>query len=133
MGAKKNCNILIVDDNKKNYSPLKDGLSSLGLKNIHYSTNGKETIDQMMMYAKSGIPVEVVICNIKLKDTDGLALYKKIQVDSAIRDITFLLVTSELDKETLLQTKELGITNILIRPFTRQGLIETLKKTLNIS
>lgn len=65
---------------------------------------------------------EVMICGKELPDMSGLSLYKKIQVHSVNKEISFLLITATGGVDNIKELVEQGIPHYLVFPFTSKDL-----------
>ena len=92
--------ILVVEDNDRNRRLLKILLEAKGYEVIEAST-GKEAMDCL-----SNQKPDLILMDIQLPRTDGLALTKEIRSHTEIRDIPIVAVTAYAmkgDKERILE------------------------------
>jgi two-component system chemotaxis response regulator CheY len=59
---------------------------------------------------------------------DGVNLLRKVRGDQYLKDLPFLLITSEAEKEKIIEAIKAGVDNYIVKPFTAGILREMLKK-----
>lgn len=93
-------------------------------KTIYTANDGQQALG---LYYK--IKPDVVILDINMPLIDGLQVCKKIRENDHYTKI--ILLTSRVDKQTLLDAVELGLTSYLDKPATKERIIEALNKLLD--
>ena len=113
----KNPNFLVVDDIDTMRSTIKTHLLGMGYSNIHFASDGREAVRLIQSR-----PIDVIISDWNMPNMDGLELLKFIRGLPRLRDLPFLMVTAEANRELVEQAVTAGVDEFVIKPFTATGL-----------
>ena len=115
--------ILIVEDETLIREMLKEVFLSI-YQNVYTAENGEKGL---ALYQE--VLPDLVITDIKMRIMDGLTMIEKIkQIDD---HQNFIVITAYSDKEHLKRARNLGITNLLIKPIDLKDLITLSWEMLN--
>ena len=115
--------VLVVDDFPTMRRIVKNILKQIGFENIDEAENGKDAFKKL----KSG-DYGLVVSDWNMPVMDGLEFLKNIRNDSQLKDIPFLMVTAEAEKEKVVEAIKAGVDNYIVKPFTGEVLKEKLEK-----
>jgi two-component system chemotaxis response regulator CheY len=115
--------VLVVDDFPTMRRIVKNILKQIGFENIDEAENGKDAFKKL----KSG-DYGLVVSDWNMPVMDGLEFLKNIRNDSQLKDIPFLMVTAEAEKEKVIEAIKAGVDNYIVKPFTGEVLKEKLEK-----
>jgi DNA-binding response OmpR family regulator len=73
---------------------------------------------------------DVIICGLRLPYMGGLELLSLLRSDENTSSIPVILVSGESDIDILSRAMKLGASDYLIKPLTREPLLESIKKCL---
>ena len=73
----------------------------------------------------------LVLLDIMLPEEDGLSVLKKLQSSIKYKDIPVIMLTSQNDKRTVLESLMLGAENYILKPFTIQDLYDRIDSVLD--
>ncbi len=130
----KDIDVLIVDDIEDVRKLLKTLLRSLGIKQIHEATNGREAfrilesqdeIDKIMRRH-----IKLVLCDVNMPKMDGIEFLKELKKRKEFDDVAVIMVTGEATKETIVEAGELGADGFILKPYTQKTFIEKITKAL---
>ncbi len=130
MPVSQNLNILIVDETKSQLMAVKEILRTTGFTNISGAEGAQDALKKISSSIELNGPVELIICNNELSDVDGVSLFSKIRKIDTHQRTPFLLLCSSSEKEVIMTAVQAGIRHILLRPFSKQSLINELSKLL---
>lgn len=119
--------ILIVEDSPINRTIILNSVKKMAYQPIA-CTNGEEawqTLEQ-----KKDRKFVAIISDIFMPKLNGFDLLKKVRSDESYKDIPLIFITGNTDKEAVLQAKELGVTNYLLKPINSKDITDTLKQVL---
>jgi len=102
---------------------VKNLLKQLGFENIDEAENGEDALRKL----KSG-DYGLVVSDWNMPVMEGLELLKHIRNDPQLKDIPFLMVTAEAEKEKVIEAIKAGVDNYIVKPFTGEVLKEKLEK-----
>ena len=117
--------ILVVDDVPSARSIVVRFLKSLGFNNVTESANGSQAMS-VLEAQEFGL----VISDLHLKDMMGVELLKKIRVGEHNKGVPFIVMTSDMSKESFESVMKNGASTYLLKPFNKVGLAEKVKEVL---
>jgi len=113
--------VLLVDDETSLRRTL-----GLNLMQFGYETepcpSGIEALKKINLYTKNNIPIDYIVCDIKLPDIDGMKLFRVIKYRHP--DIPVILITGYPDKYDSEEIKDLNVDGYLQKPLTADDLIK---------
>ena len=116
--------ILIVDDSKMNIMVLKAQLRNLGKFEVVSAGDGQEALGLLRSTGAKGF--DLVLTDMWMPVLDGVGLVKAIRADSALSRMRVVVVTA--DVEFRAKFAEDGFDDILLKPVTRDSLVELLSR-----
>ncbi len=117
--------ILIVDDS----SVVRMSLSYLLKENGFNVLEGVDGVDGVAK--SSGVNIDLVITDINMPNMNGIDLIKKLRAQDSTRYVPILVLTTESANDMLEKGKAAGATGWIVKPFTNEGLLNTVKKVLD--
>ena len=114
----KNTRFLIVDDLKTIRSLLKDILKKLGFTKINEAEDGNKALMMLREAVGTDKPFGFIISDWNMPNKTGLALLQDCLADDDLKDIPFLMVTIESEREYVLKAIEMGVSDFVVKPFT---------------
>ncbi len=115
--------ILVVDDFSTMRRIVKNLLKQIGYENIEEAEDGEQA------YAKlKNEKYQFVVSDWNMPNMTGIELIKKVRSDPELKDLPFLMVTAEAEKEKVVEAIKSGVNNYIIKPFTAEILKEKMEK-----
>jgi len=140
-----NLKTLIVDDVRAPREVLRRLLPELGIRQIQEASGGREALNKLGIIADLGKPngriqdrtvdndpFQLIISDFHLPDVSGLAVLKEVRKNPTLKDVPFIMITSEIDREEFLATKEAGVTGYILKPFSLESVKDSLQRILNV-
>ena len=118
-----NIKIMIVDDFATMRRIVKNILVQLGFKNFVEADDG--SVAWELLQKK---PVDFIVSDWNMPKMSGIELLKKVRGDDQLKDIPFLMVTAEAQKENIIEAVKAKVTNYIVKPFTPEILGEKIDK-----
>jgi len=118
--------ILVVDDFLTMRRIVRNLLKQLGYENITEAEDG----DQAYVKLKGG-GFGFVVSDWNMPNLDGLGLIRKVRSDPELKELPFLMVTAEAEKEKVVEAIRAGVSNYVVKPFTAEVLKEKIEKIFN--
>lgn len=115
--------VLVVDDFPTMRRIVKNLLKQLGFENIEEAENGEDALRKL----KSG-DFGLVVSDWNMPVMEGIELLRRVRSDPQLKDIPFLMVTAEAEKEKVIEAIKAGVDNYIVKPFTGEVLKEKLEK-----
>jgi two-component system chemotaxis response regulator CheY len=114
---------LVVDDSRAIRMLLKKTLSQLGYEVLE-AANGKEALE-IMEAGNTG--VKLVLADWNMPEMNGLELLKRLRQLPALASVAVVMVTTETEMEQIAEALEAGANEYVMKPFTRDILVEKLE------
>jgi len=123
MGIDKNMKILVVDDFATMRRIIKNILKQIGFANIDEADDGEPALVKL----RTG-GFDLVISDWNMPKMDGLTLLKSVRSDDQLKDLPFLMVTAEAQKENVIEAVKAKVSDYIVKPFTAEVLGEKLDR-----
>jgi two-component system response regulator AtoC len=117
--------ILIVDDEKAIRWSLGEALRNQGYE-VEEAENGKKCFK---LFQKD--PADLVILDLKLPDTDGISILKKLKSEE--HDVPVIMMTAYGEVETAVEAIKSGAYDFLLKPFQLEKMKVAIKNALETS
>lgn len=118
--------VLLVEPSATQQHVIGTCLNDLGIRDVRNERRGTEALAVMRREKP-----DLVISAMYLPDMTGTDLVSKMRVDDVLRDIAFMLVSSEQSIEALDPVRQAGVVAILPKPFELGQLKQALYTTLD--
>lgn len=119
-------NILIVDDMPSLRDLLKAYLHRLGFRHITDAVDGRDAYQLMIASKAGGKPFELVISDWNMPNLNGLELLKLVRGIPEWKNLPFLLLTTESEKDKVLEAVHAQVSNYIVKPVEQKVLEEKL-------
>lgn len=123
--AYKDMTVLVVDDFSTMRRIVRNILRDLEFKNILEAENGAAALEVL-----NAQEIDLVVSDWNMPKMTGLELLKSVRSNDRTKDIPFLMVTAESQKENIIEAVKAKVSNYIIKPFTAAILAEKLAKIL---
>jgi CheY-like chemotaxis protein len=118
--------ILVVTSSDSKQKDCVDQLSQMGFENINSATNGVEALKLLR-----DSPIDMVLSDWDLPDTDGLELLKTIKKSPSLQGTPFIFLTAHTDEEKNRQAMTYGAVDNFADPSSSTNLKENIEIILN--
>ncbi|MEL7038047.1 MAG: response regulator [Cyanobacteria bacterium J06592_8] len=118
--------VLIVDDSITVRSLLSITFEKSGYR-VEEARDGKEAWEKL----KSGLPCDLVFCDIEMPRMDGLELLSRMQKDPALIDLPIAMLTSRGADRHRQMAYQLGASGYFTKPYLEEQLLEAAGRMLN--
>lgn len=119
-----NSRILIVDDMLTMRKLVAKVCREIGFKEFIEAQDGVEGWE---LLTSSEPPIDLIISDWNMPNLSGMEFLKKVRADDRFKEIPFLLVTAESDKDQVVEAIQAGVSNYLVKPFSGDSLREKLQ------
>nr|WP_246041689.1 chemotaxis response regulator CheY [Desulfoglaeba alkanexedens] len=117
--------VLVVDDFSTMRRIIRNILRELGFKNILEAENGAAAVTVLKNH-----DVDLIVADWNMPEMTGLELLKWVRGNARTKDLPFLMVTAEAQKENIVEAVKAKVSHYIIKPFTAATLQEKLQKIL---
>ena len=119
--------ILVVEDNQPMLEIIKSLLSTFGVGEIYGARDGDSGFKSYCHYRP-----DIVITDWMMKPVDGISLARMIRNDPKSPNIyvPIILMTGFSEKRRVIQARDAGITEFLVKPFTARDLFKRITQII---
>ena len=118
-------NVLVVEDSKAIRSMMRVSLEEVGGFFVVEACNGFEALKTLPTRS-----FDLIITDINMPDINGLELIGFVRSNPSYKDIPLIIVSTEKSDEDKKRGLALGASAYVIKPFTKQDLMATVKQAL---
>ena len=106
--------ILVVDDSKVMRQIIMNNLKQLGFK-MENMTEAEDGAGGLK--ALQANPVDLVISDWNMPKMTGMEFLKAVRADDNLKGTPFMMVTSETEKEKIMEAVQAGVSQYIVKPF----------------
>jgi two-component system chemotaxis response regulator CheY len=121
-----NMKVLVVDDFATMRRIVKNVLKQIGFTHIVEADDGTTALSVLKENR-----VDLIISDWNMPKMTGLDFLKTVRGDESTKDIPFVMVTAEAQKDNVLQAVQAGVSNYIVKPFTADTVKEKLAKVFD--
>lgn len=120
--------ILLIDDEEEIKALMSNYLikSQVDAKRIITASDGKEAISKIQNQ-----DFGLIIVDILMPRMNGLQLIKELRQRKKYKNIPVLIISGSVDSENVKLAAAMGITNIIVKPFSYNIFLEKVSRTLS--
>jgi two-component system, chemotaxis family, chemotaxis protein CheY len=123
--AYKDMTALVVDDFSTMRRIVKNILRDLEFKNVLEAEDGTTAVQIL-----SSQKVDLVVSDWNMPKMSGIELLKHVRSNDNLKELPFLMITAEAQKENIIEAVKAKVSNYIVKPFTAATLAEKLAKIL---
>lgn len=117
--------VLVVDDSETMQRIVCNLLQRIGFESLECARNGMEAL-QKLHEKKIGL----VISDWYMEPMNGIMLTQRMRVESALRHIPILLISTVAKADNVIAAKEAGASAYIVKPFSAEALKEKIEEAL---
>ena len=122
---------LVVDDMATMRDALASILKNIGFKKVEKAIDGKDALTKVEKAVLEDTPYGLIFCDIIMPNMGGLDFLKELQASELHRSIPVLMVSTENEYSIVIEAISAGARDYIIKPYTREIVLEKLKKVLS--
>jgi len=116
-------NILIVDDFQTMRKIIRNALSEIGFSNIFQADNGLTALEVL-----KNEKITLIISDWNMPEMSGIEFLKAVRTSEEWKDMHFIMVTAEGQKENVIEALKNKVSNYIVKPFTPATLAEKINQ-----
>ncbi len=116
--------ILAVDDNSISLAKIEQELKKT------YEIVPLNSGVRALQYLKQKTPPDLILLDIQMVPKDGIETLREIRELERCQDIPVIMLTSQRDKHTIVESSKLGINDYVLKPFKPEDLRERIERVL---
>ena len=117
--------VLVVDDFATMRKIIKNVLKQLDMTNVAEAENGKHALSVLRSDS-----IDFIISDWIMPEMTGIEFLRACKDDAEIRNIPFVMVTAEAQKDSVVEAIKSGVDNYIVKPFTPEKLKDVIGKTM---
>lgn len=117
--------IVVAEDSVSIREAVVFGLEDAGYE-VEKAGNGVEALSKF-----DGEKIDLLLTDYHMPEMNGLELIKQVRKLDHYRHIPILVLTTESQKEVILQAKKAGGTGWLQKPFNIEKLVQTVRRLIH--
>lgn len=121
--------ILSVDDSKLIRMYVRNATEVLGFEFLE-ADNGRDALK--VLDAQAG-KVDLILLDWHMPEMNGLDFLKKVKSDQRYMHIPVTMVTTEVERASVIEAVEAGAKNYLMKPFTQDKLTAKILESLGMA
>ena len=115
--------VLVVDDFATMRKIIKNVLRQINMDNVVEAENGKHALSVLRSDS-----VEFIISDWIMPEMTGIEFLRACKEDPSIKNIPFIMVTAEAQKDSVVEAIKGGVDNYIVKPFTPEKLQDAIDK-----
>jgi len=117
--------VLVVDDFATMRKIIKNVLKQISIDNVVEAENGKHALSVLRTD-----DIDFIISDWIMPEMTGIEFLRACKEDETIKNIPFVMVTAEAQKDSVLEAIKSGVDNYIVKPFTPEKLKDVISKTM---
>ena len=124
-----NCNVLIVDDSPILRKAIRKVTRLAGVVDdrIHEAGNGREALDIL-----ETVWIDLVLLDLNMPVMDGEQFATELRKNPDLADVAIVVVSTEANRDRLQRIRDLGVVEMLRKPFEPEDLHRLIPKVLGV-
>lgn len=115
--------ILVVDDFATMRKIVKNVLKQIRLENTLEAENGKKALELL-----NREEIDLIISDWIMPEMTGIEFLKACKADPRFKNIPFIMITAEAQRDNVLEAIQAGVDNYIAKPFTPDKLQDAINK-----
>ena len=125
MSLKDSLRVMIVDDMGVSRGLVIQAIEEMGIWKNQAENDGRAAFAKLV-----ADPVHLVLSDYNMPGMDGLELLKALRQNRSTARIGFILVTGNPTPDLVTKGKELGVNNIIKKPFTTESMKKCIESVV---
>ncbi len=125
MSLKDNLRVMVVDDMGVSRGLLIQSIEEMGIWKNQAENDGRAALEKLIRD-----PVHLVLSDYNMPGMDGLALLQALRQNKTTARIGFILVTGNPTPDLVSKGKQLGLNNIIKKPFTTASMKQCIESVV---
>lgn len=121
-------NILVVDDSVNIRKIICDNLKKLGFIRMESAGDANEAFGKLVHAAKSSAPFTLILSDLNMPGPSGLDFLKQVRETEKFAQIPFILITTESERQAVIQAAMSGVSGYIVKPFNIESLAKRLQE-----
>lgn len=116
--------ILAVDDNSISLATIEQEFKGI------YDVVALNSGVRALQYLKQQTPPDLILLDVQMEPKDGIETLREIREMKNCQHIPVVMLTSQREKQTILESSKLGINDYVLKPFKTRDLHDRIESIL---
>ncbi len=117
--------ILVVDDSATTRNVIEKALTKAGFR-VLLAADGKKALEVLCQYTP-----DMILSDLHMPEVDGLAFCKSVHENKSLREIPFIIMSSDGDRASMRRLLQHGASAYLVKPFNIDQLVVMAERFLS--
>lgn len=115
--------VMLVDDSKTMRNIQKNILTTLGIEDMEEACDGQDALSKVTAFKP-----DLLLVDWNMPNMDGLTFVREIRKQGNKTPV--IMVTTEAEKERVVEAIRAGVNNYVVKPFTPDALSSRINETM---
>ncbi len=125
MSLKDSLRVMVVDDMSVSRALISQSLEEIGIKHFATESDSRAALGKL-----AASPVHLVISDMNMPGLSGLDLLGALRQNKATARIGFILITGTPSPDVLSRGQQLGLNNLIRKPFTTATVKSSIERVV---
>ena len=125
MSLRDSIRIMVIDDMSVSRALITQSLEELGITRYQTENDGRAALGKLV-----AAPVHLALCDMNMPGMNGLELLHALRSNKTTSRIGFILITGQPTPELLKIGQELGLNNLIRKPFTTATMKASIERVV---
>lgn len=123
----KELRVLVVEDFSSMRTMIQNSLFTLGFSKISMVSSAVDAVRKI----DAGVGFDLIISDWNMPKMTGLELLQYVRGAKQLKDVPFLMITAEAQRENIIEAAKAGVSQYIVKPFTVEALQEKIESILS--
>ena len=119
--------VLVVDDSSTMRRILTNCLKEAGFSDAVQAADGVEALDVLSKEKDVGL----ILLDWHMPNMDGFTFLQEVKKSDGIKDIPVIMVTTQAEKQSVVEALKTGAANYVVKPFTPEVIKEKIAEVVS--
>lgn len=125
MSLRDTIRIMVVDDMSVSRALITQSLEEIGISKYQTENDARNALGKLV-----AAPVHLCLCDMNMPGMNGLELLHALRTNKATQRMGFILITGQPTPELLKIGQELGLNNLIRKPFTTATMKASIERVV---
>lgn len=125
-----NKKILVVDDMASTRTNLRNMIAEADMGYVTEAGDGEKALQFLIEAHNKNKPFNLIISDWHMPKLNGLELLKALRKNETFQSLPFIMVTTESEKDSILEAINEGANGFLLKPYKQKELVDKIKSTI---
>jgi two-component system, chemotaxis family, chemotaxis protein CheY len=119
---------LVVDDSINIRQIICENLRRLGFIKMETAGDANEAFSKLVQQSRTNSPFTIILSDLNMPGPSGIDFLKQIRDTDKFKELPFILITTESEKQAVIQAAMAGVSAYIVKPFNVEILTKRLQE-----